>query len=338
MSLASARSVVEAIDPEKYEAVLIGITKQGSWLLGQSTRLLLGPQVAADGNETVEMVANISGHALVPARGTDGDGTASAVDVILPLLHGPFGEDGTVQGMLELAGIPYVGSGVTASAVAMDKAMMKAVFEHAGLPVGPYRVFTMREWRSSGDELAIDMERALGYPMFVKPCHMGSSVGISKATSKDELWAAVSEAGRHDRKIIVEQAIDGREIECGVLGNDDPLVSVFGEVVSEHDFYDYEAKYTDGLANLVIPASLTVEQVRRLTDIALRAFRAIDGEGMARVDIFLERESGEPVLNEINTIPGFTRTSMFPKLWEATGIEYSELIDRLVQLALEPRA
>jgi len=337
VSLASARSVVDAIDPEKYEAVLIGITKQGSWLMGEGTRLLLGTEVEADGHQTVEMAANVSRHALVPAAGGDTGADSGAVDVILPLLHGPFGEDGTVQGFLELAGIRYVGSGITASAVGMDKAMMKAVFEHAGLPVGPYRVFTMREWSSSAEVLASDVEDALGFPVFVKPCHMGSSVGISKATSKDDLWAAVSEAGRHDRKIIVEKAISGREIECGILGNDRPLVSVFGEVLSQHEFYDYEAKYTDGLANLVIPANLSAGQVRRLTDIALRAFKAIDAEGMARVDFFVEHESGNPVLNEINTIPGFTRTSMFPKLWEATGIDYPELIDRLVELALEPR-
>ena len=335
VSLASARSAVEAIDPEKYETVLVGITKEGAWLMGQGTRFLLGEQVEADGHETVELVANVGRHALVPAASGERASDGVGIDVVLPLLHGPLGEDGTVQGFLELAGIPYVGSGVTASAVGMDKAMMKAVFEHAGLPVGAYQVFTVSEWRSSGAELASAIEEGLGFPVFVKPCHMGSSVGISKASTKDELWAAVSEAGRHDRKIIVEKAIRGREIECGILGNDQPLISVFGEVLSEHDFYDYEAKYTDGLARLVIPAKLTADQVAKLTDVALRAFKAIDAEGMARVDFFVEHDSGNPVLNEINTIPGFTRTSMFPKLWEATGIGYSELIDRLVQLALE---
>jgi len=324
-----------AVDPDRIEIVPIGITKSGAWLLGAHPDLLSDSLVKAGTPGTEELVADVSHHGLIPLGRSRGDSSQSAVDVVFPLLHGPFGEDGTVQGLLELAGIPYIGAGVMASAVAMDKGVMKALFEHAGLPGPKYLLFTRREWQESSDQTITRIGDRLGLPVFVKPSRLGSSVGISKAATTDELWASISEALRHDSKIIVEEAITGREIEVGLLGNQNPAVSVFGEVVAKHDFYDYEAKYTDGLAELIIPACLSGSQVRDLTGVALRAFKAVDAEGMARVDFFIERDTERVVLNEINTIPGFAPTSMFPKLWAASGLPYGELVARLVELALE---
>jgi D-alanine-D-alanine ligase len=327
--------MIDAIDPERYEVVPIGITKGGKWLLGANPKALSDLQVSNDTPNSGEVLADIGGHGLVPIRKGISELGAGSLDVIFPLLHGPHGEDGTVQGLLELAGVPYIGAGVAASAVGMDKAMMKALFEHAGLPVPRYKIFTARDWDREPAALVDDIADGLGLPVFVKPCRMGSSIGISKASTTDELWASMQEALRYDRKVIVEEMIRGREIECGVLGNADPMVSVFGEVLSKHDFYDYESKYTEGLAELVIPAPLPPAQLHDLTDIATRAFKAIDAEGMARVDFFIEFGSERVILNEINTIPGFAPTSMFPKLWAASGLPYAELVDRLVHLALE---
>jgi D-alanine-D-alanine ligase len=338
VSLASARAVIAALDSDRYEVVPIGITKQGAWLIGEVPTLLQGQEVSPEIPDTLEVVADVTRQRLVPMRPGSIQPHESAVDVVFPLIHGPYGEDGTVQGLLELADIPYVGAGVLASSVGMDKAMMKTVFEHAGLPVVPYRWFSVKRWQTAPDEVIAEIESALEYPVFVKPCNLGSSVGISKARTRDELWTAVQEAARYDRKIIIEKGVNAREVECAILGNDDPTVSVFGEIVPHHEFYDYEAKYTEGLTDYIIPARLSAEQVRTLTDMALCAFHAIDAAGMARVDFFIERSSERLILNEINTIPGFTPTSMYPKLWEASGLSYSELIDRLIELALERHA
>jgi D-alanine-D-alanine ligase len=333
VSVASARSVIEAVDPEKYEIIPIGISKQGGWLVGPPSASLLVDSWA--GEPATSLVADIGGGGLLEASRAAGLSASSAVDVIFPLLHGPFGEDGTVQGMLELAGVPYVGAGVAASAVGMDKVMMKAMFEHAQLPVVPYRSFRRWEWEANAEGVLAQLVECLGLPAFVKPARLGSSVGISKAETVVELRDSVEHAVRFDNKIIVEAMVEGREVECGVLGNLNPEVSVFGEIVTHKDFYDYEAKYTEGLAELVIPAELSSEQEATMRDIAVRAFRSIDAAGMARVDFFVERGSGRPILNEINTIPGFTQLSMFPRLWEASGVSYGKLVDRLVQLALE---
>jgi D-alanine-D-alanine ligase len=335
VSLASATSVINALDASKYEAVLIGITRDGRWVATNSPEALLehaaNRKLPADlgtvrGEAGTSMLPLVAGGAALQDR---------AVDVVFPVMHGPRGEDGTVQGLLELAGLPYVGSGVLASAVSMDKAMMKAVFANEGLPSVAYEVVTARQWGRTPDNCVRCIQDHLSYPMFVKPCNMGSSVGISKATNECELRRSIDLAVRYDRRIIIEQGVDAREVECAVLGNDEPIVSVAGEIVPHHEFYDYDAKYTDGLADLVIPANLESEQMAQVKDLARRAFVSVDAAGLARVDFFVLRKSGEVLVNEINTIPGFTATSMYPKLWEASGIPYAEVIDRLIHLALE---
>ncbi|MBV9280067.1 MAG: D-alanine--D-alanine ligase [Chloroflexi bacterium] len=339
VSLASAASVLKALDPQKYEAVAIGITRQGHWLMADSPEHLLKGEVTLELPETTEALPDVTHHGIVRVDERGGINLhQTAVDVVFPLLHGPYGEDGTVQGLLELADIPYVGSGVLGSAVSMDKWMMKSVFREAGLPVAPdYKLRTL-QWARRRDELLAEIEESLDYPVFVKPCNLGSSVGISKAHQRGELEDAIDLAARYDGRIIVEQGIDAREVECSVLGNDDPVVSVPGEVVSHHEFYDYEAKYTDGLADLIVPARVTGEQTRQLQDLARRAFLAVAADGLARVDFFIARRDGRVLVNEINTIPGFTSTSMYPKLWEASGVSYPELIDRLIRLAFDRHA
>lgn len=267
-----------------------------------------------------------------------GDGDAPAPDVVFPLLHGTYGEDGTVQGLLEMAGIPYVGAGVLASAVGMDKVIMKKLFAEAGLPQCIYRHFTRTEWEKDREEHLLEIEVSLGYPCFVKPANLGSSVGISKANNRTELLAAVELAFRYDRKVIVEEYVNAREVEVGVLGNDEPRASVCGEIVTTSEFYDYQAKYTDGKSSLIIPADLAPELSDRIRDMAIRAFRAIDCSGLARVDFFVRREDGAVLVNEINTMPGFTPYSMYPLLWKESGVSYTELLDELLRLALERHA
>jgi D-alanine-D-alanine ligase len=272
---------------------------------------------------------------LVPVIAGENALRETGVDVVFPVLHGPNGEDGSIQGFLTTAGIPYVGSDVLGSALGMDKWRMKAVFAQWGLPNVPHHGFLAYDWDRSPTDLVRQLEAKLRYPMFVKPSNMGSSVGISKAHDRDELEHGIEVACRFDSTIIVEEGVDGREIECGVLGNYDPLVSVPGEIRPRHEFYDYEAKYTDGLADLIIPAPISDEQTKTVQDFARRAFLAVNASGLARVDFFLRRSDGAFLVNEINTMPGFTATSMFPKLWEATGVTYSDLIDRLICLAIE---
>ena len=328
VSLRSARSVIDAFDPERYEIVPIGIDKQGRWLLGEaSQQLLAGPATASTPSALVatEPIAGI-----VPRAESLLD-----LDVVFPVLHGPLGEDGTVQGLLELAGVPYVGCGVLASAVAMDKALSKALFAVHELPQVPYLVLLRKAWDADPDAVLGFVESQLAYPLFVKPANLGSSVGVSKATTRDQLAAAIREAARYDRKLVVEAGIDAREIEVSVLGNDDPIASVAGEVVPAREYYDYAAKYITDDSALLIPAPLTAEQQAEVQQIAVQAFRIIDGAGMARVDFLMDRSSGKLYLNEINTIPGFTSISMYPKLWEASGLPFARLVDRLVELAVE---
>jgi D-alanine-D-alanine ligase len=273
--------------------------------------------------------------ALIPLDAPLSSEGGTAVDVVFPVLHGTFGEDGTVQGLLELAGIPYVGAGVLGSAAGMDKDVMKRLFRDAGLPVVPWVLVLRGEWEQEPARVRRRIEKEIGYPLFVKPANLGSSVGISKVTRRRGLAAALSLGAEYDRKVLVEKAVEAREIECSVLGNDRPQASVPGEVVPVNEFYDYEAKYLKEGSELIIPAKLTPRQTKQVQELALGAFQAIDCAGMARVDFLLDRKTGKVFVNEINTIPGFTPISMYPKMWAASGIPYPQLLDRLLALALE---
>lgn len=336
VSLASARSVTAAMDKLKYEVVPIGITKTGRWLTSGDPMVLLSScdpscdEVSASPEEQALVAAG--SRELVPGMQR---ARFPNVDVAFPVLHGTNGEDGTVQGLLELADLPYVGAGVLGSALGMDKIAQKQVLGAHGLPVVDYVGVLRSEWRRHPARVVAQVEAHLRYPMFVKPANLGSSVGITKVTCRDELHDGLGTAAQFDRRLLIEAGVYAREIECSVLGNDDPVASVPGEVVPCNEFYDYDAKYVDTGTELCIPADLPCEVADLVRDLAVRAFKAIDCAGMARVDFFLERETGKVIINELNTIPGFTAISMYPKLWAASGIPYPELLDRLVQLALE---
>ncbi len=369
VSLLSAASVFNAIDKNKYEVVPIGITKQGHWVTAaDAERLLKGefshseakhlragdpevtpaaavlangesvvvppePQQAGSGLATFQTDA--STHALV-RRAAD---RAINVDIIFPVLHGTFGEDGTIQGLLELADLAYVGAGVLGSAAGMDKDIMKALFRAAGLPIVKHVTVLRGNWEAEPKKVQKLIESKLKYPVFVKPANLGSSVGISKAHDRKELGPAIAEAARFDRKIVIEQGVGGkrkaREIECSVLGNDKPEASVPGEIVPGQEFYDYNAKYLDEGSQLIIPAKLSKAETRRVQQLAIAAFKAVDCSGLARVDFLMDPKTRKIYLNEINTMPGFTSISMYPKLWAATGVTYPELIERLIQLGME---
>ncbi len=342
VSLASARSVIAVLDPEKYEVVQIGITHDGRWLTqGNPLAQLTAGRAALLGEGAPTAPASTDAHAgagreLVPGA------TGAAfppLDVIFPILHGPYGEDGTVQGLLELTGVAYVGCGVLASSVGMDKIVSKQLFQAHGIPIVPYCTVKRRDWETRPDAVIADVEAQLPYPLFVKPANLGSSIGISRAADREGLRRSLAEAARYDRKLLIEAAVaNPREIECSVLGNDDPLASVAGEIVPSNEFYDYAAKYLDGQSGLLIPAPLPAETAAQVRSLAVQAFLALDAAGMARVDFLLERDTGRLYLNEVNTIPGFTSISMYPKLWEASGISYAQLVDRLIELALERHA
>jgi D-alanine-D-alanine ligase len=335
VSLNSARSVMQALNPAKYEVVPIGIDKHGRWLTGdvmaaltegrpsQPATLLPDPQSAAlmqmDTGEK-----NVTGLTAV-----------AELDVIFPVLHGPYGEDGTVQGLLELANLPYVGAGVLGSAVGMDKAIFKQLMAANNLPILPWQLVLASQWRSQPEAVLDSIEAALPYPVFTKPANLGSSVGIQKCSNRAELEAGLNEAASYDRRMVVEQGINGRELEVSVLGNDDPIASIVGEIRPRRDFYDYVAKYVSDDSELLIPAPLEPEMAEQVRALAIQAYQAIDCAGLGRVDLLLDKDYGKLYLNEINTIPGFTRISMYPKLWEASGMSYSELLDRLVTLAIE---
>jgi D-alanine-D-alanine ligase len=345
VSLASARSVMAAMDKTKYEPIPIGITKEGRWLLaGEPLRVL--EEAVKHGPHALTAEARALPSRELISIGDDGSSGAisrpsplASLDVVFPVLHGPYGEDGTVQGLLELADIPYVGAGVLASAVGMDKAVMKDIFKAHDLPITRHQVILRKTWEADPARVVREAESAFGYPCFIKPACLGSSVGVTKAHDRAELEAGLAEAARYDRKLIVEEAVPhAREIECSVLGNDDPLASVPGEVIPSREFYDYAAKYLDNASQLLIPAPLPSALTARIRALAIAAFKAIDCAGMARVDFLLDGLNGELYLNEVNTIPGFTAISMYPKLWEASGISYPELIDRLIALALERHA
>ena len=330
VSLASAASVIRALDPEKYEAVPIGIGKDGRWFIGTPAQKML-PDVLRQG-QRVMLSADPNVGALMPVE--QGSAAWQRLDVIFPVLHGTYGEDGTVQGLLDLAGIAYVGSGVIGSAVGMDKDMAKRLFMQAGLPVGEFLAVLRSQWEKARERLLKTIPKKFGFPLFVKPATLGSSVGTTKVHHRQELPAALDLAAELAPKILVERNLKGREIEVSVLGNDEPKASVPGEIIPHREFYDYTAKYLEEGTRLEIPARLTKTQVRRFQQYAVRAFRCLECRGMARVDFFLEKPSGQIYVNEVNTIPGFTSISMYPKLWEASGIPYRELIDRLIQFAL----
>jgi D-alanine-D-alanine ligase len=368
VSLLSAASVLNAIDRNKYEVVPIGITKEGRWLTSvHAERLLEGKHhedkslragdpeatasaaVLASGDAVIVPPVPTSGadqHSLIPFSGNESAGTAKHaidVDVIFPVLHGTFGEDGTIQGLLELADIPYVGAGVLGSAAGMDKDIMKRLFAAAGLPIVKHVTVLRSQWREDGKRVSKQIEKALKYPVFVKPANLGSSVGISKAHNRKELAPAMDLAASYDRKIVIEEGVGGkkrkaREIECSVLGNDSAEASIAGEIVPVKEFYDYAAKYLDEGSELIIPSKLSKRRMKEVQEMAIGAFQAVDCSGLARVDFLLDPKSDKLYLNEINTMPGFTSISMYPKLWAASGVEYPKLIDRLIQLALERHA
>jgi D-alanine-D-alanine ligase len=332
VSIASAASVIRALDPAKYVAVPIGIGKDGRWLASEGAQKMLADTIRQ--GRHVLLPAE-PGALMVTLEAKGPNRPLPVVDVVFPVLHGTYGEDGTVQGLLELANLPYVGCGVLSSALGMDKEVQKRLFEQAGLPVVKYFLVTRSRWEKYGGAVIADVLRVFRFPVFVKPATLGSSVGMTKAHNDAELREALRVAAQFAQKILIERAVDGREIEVSVLGNQDPRASVPGEIVPHREFYDYAAKYTEEGTQLIIPAPLTARQTAKVQDYAVRAFQAIEGRGMARVDFFLEQHSGRFYVNEINTIPGFTSISMYPRLWEASGLTYRELIDRLIQLAIE---
>jgi D-alanine-D-alanine ligase len=335
VSLMSAQSVINYLDKDKYEVVPLGITTEGRWLAtGDPMK-----ELSAHAPERAQSMQTDSCRELVAEHrqlvpGVERTGIPH-VDVVFPVLHGPFGEDGTVQGLLELADIPYVGAGVLGSALAMDKVAMKAVFRMSGLPVADYLPVMRWDWESNPPEVLQRVEQHVGCPCFVKPANLGSSVGVTKVHEARELPAALDLAARYDRRLLVEVAINAREIECSVLGNDHPIASLPGEVIPEREFYDYVAKYFDEQTQLIIPANLSQEKTTEIQALAVRAFLALDLAGMARADFFLCKDSSQVYVNELNSIPGFTHASMYPKMWEASGLSYPELLDRLIKLALE---
>ena len=360
VSLASAAAIFANLDRERYEPVPIRIEPDGRWVLAERPptlesaaatieRARLDPARAARPTRELHLVAHPGDETMltvergVGAAGSDDAGhaivTGLALDLIFPIVHGPYGEDGTLQGLLELANIPYVGAGVLAAAVGMDKAVMKVLFAARGLPIVRHDVLLRRDWQADRARIVSELTGRLRFPLFVKPANLGSSVGISRATDHDTLSSAIDLAAEFDRKIVVEEGVTPcREIECAVLGNSDPEVSVPGEIIPSRDFYDYEAKYLDDRSEMVIPAALTPGQTDEIQRLAIAAFRAIDGAGMARVDLLLKRNTGRIFLNEINTHPGFTTISMYSKMWAASGLTYPALLDRLIALARERHA
>jgi D-alanine-D-alanine ligase len=330
VSLASAASIIRGLDPQKYEAVPIGITKEGHWLIGEGAQKML-PEVLRTGQRVV-MSADPTESALMPI---DGSARGQKLDVVFPVIHGTFGEDGTMQGLLELAGLPFVGAGVLGSAIGMDKDVAKKLLQVAGIPVVPWIAVQRADWEGDPKKIRRVIEKKFKYPVFVKPATLGSSVGMTKVHSRAELGPALDLAAEFAMKIMVERAVSAREIEVSVLGNHDPRASIPGEIVPHREFYDYAAKYLEEGTQLLIPAKLTKSEVKKVQAMAVTAFRALELRGMARVDFFIEKRGGKIFLNEVNTIPGFTSISMYPKLWEANGIPFRELVNKLIDLALE---
>lgn len=330
VSIRSGKSVYQAIDKDTYEVYPVAITKEGRWLSPEIALQVFEDEKITRTDDQVVMIPEDDGAYLIGKNNF-----RVKVDVVFPVLHGPFGEDGTIQGLFEVIGVPYVGAGVGASANGMDKGMMKNLFKVNGLPQGNFKIVYRYELERNEAEVLQEVEDYFGYPCFVKPANLGSSVGVSKVRNREELPIALKKAAEHDRKIIVEEFINARELEVSVLGNDVVEASVAGEIVPAKEFYDYEAKYVTDDSKLLIPAPIDEAKMAEIRELAIRAYKAIDCQGFARVDFFLEKEGGRLLINEINTIPGFTRISMYPKMWEATGLPYRKLVDRLIQLALE---
>lgn len=330
VSLASAAAVIRGLDADKYEAVPIGITKEGHWLIGGAAQKML-PEVLKAG-QRVMMAADPTDAALIPL---DRSGGGQRLDVVFPVMHGTFGEDGTIQGLLELAGLPYVGAGVLGSAVAMDKDVSKRLLQAGKIPVVPWITVYRADWEREPEKIRQAVEKKFKYPLFVKPATLGSSVGMTKVHARDELAQALNLAAEFAMKILVERAVTAREIEVSVLGNHAPKASVPGEIVPHREFYDYQAKYLEEGTQLIIPAKLAESQTKKIQELAVAAFRILELSGMARVDFFVEKKGARLFLNEVNTIPGFTSISMYPKMWEASGIAFRELIGKLIELALE---
>jgi D-alanine-D-alanine ligase len=333
VSLMSARSVMDALDKTKYDVVPIGIQRDGQWISGGDAW-----QALTDGEGESQAAALLAGAptaALMQIDDASRLSQAAELDVVFPVLHGTYGEDGTVQGLLELANVPYIGAGVVGSAVGMDKAVFKHVMQSAGLPVLPWQLVLRSAWLRDPDAVVARLEETLAYPMFAKPANLGSSVGISKCDDRAALVVGLTEAARFDRRIVVEQGINARELEVAVLGNDAPEASVVGEIRPKRAFYDYTAKYISDDSDLLIPAPLAPEQAATVRQLAVAAYQTIDSAGLSRVDFLLDRDDGALYINEVNTIPGFTRISMYPKLWEASGVPYAALLDRLIDLALD---
>lgn len=342
VSLMSARSVISVLDPERYEVVQVGITLDGNWLTGSDA---LGAFENGDVRNLDRVIpptdpsARQSLFVLRSTKTGDKFETLNAIDVFFPVLHGPFGEDGTIQGLFEMADVAYVGAGVAGSAVGMDKAIFKDVMRAHGIPLVKSALILRGEIENDMDSVIAKAEALGSYPLFTKPANLGSSVGISKCTSRSDLAEGLMDAARYDRRIIIEGGvINVREIEVSVLGNEDPQASVCGEILPSREFYSYESKYIDGTSGLIIPAPLPEDTADQIRDYAVRAYKAIDCAGMARADFFVEKDTNRIYLNELNTIPGFTSISMYPKLWQASGMTYAELVDRLIQLALDRKA
>lgn len=335
ISLTSAASVINALDPEEFEITVFGITKTGRIASASEIRAMLPKALLPRVQPSPVLEANNSGIKVTSSRSEETADSRNGPSIIFPLLHGPYGEDGTIQGLLEIAGIPYIGCGVLASAVGMDKDVMKRLFLQEGLPATPYRTVLTRDLTAKMEELKHALGQEFGYPMFSKPANLGSSVGICKIHSEEEFESAVRHSAEFDRKILIEKGINGRELECAILGNDDPRASVVGEVLSANEFYDYAAKYISPESRLEIPARIDERKSEEIRDLAVRSFKVIDGSSLARVDFFLERNTGKVWINEINTMPGFTPISMYAKLWAASGIQFEELVLELVRLGQE---
>ena len=331
ISLASSSSIIEGLDKDKYEIIPVFISKEGKWINPSESFRLLKKLDLLHSESEVKFKNSATSHESFYALAME----QKVVDVVIPALHGTFGEDGTIQGMLEIYDVPYLGSEVMASAVAMDKAMMKNVFKAIGLPVCDSITLKRKDWETDKEEKKKQIQQEIGYPLFVKPANLGSSIGISKVINPEGLQEACDIACRYDRKIIIEEGINAREIECSVLGNDDPIASVPGEIIPKNEFYDYDSKYTPGKMELIVPAPVDEDKINEIQSLSLKAFEAAECCGMARIDFLMDKESQKIYISEINTIPGFTSTSVYSKLFEASGIKYGDLLDRLINLAIE---
>ena len=341
VSVGSAISAMSHLDKNTYEVVPLAITKEGSWLLGvEPAKLLAAEQSTShiegwEQTQAVTLTGDPTVGRLIPVQNGAQIGASGALDVIFPVLHGTYGEDGTLQGLLEMANVPYVGCGVLGSALGMDKEKTKMVLQAAGLPIVDSLTYRRRQWERSPEPILDAAEQRFGYPCFVKPVNLGSSVGVTRAHNRSELAQAINVAAEYDSKILIERAVDCRELACAVLGNDEPVASAIGEIISNNEFFDYNAKYVDKKMRMVIPADIPQVLAEDLRRQAIQAFLALDLNGLARVDFFLDKKTGQTYLNEVNTMPGFTQMSQYPKLWAASGLSYPQLLDRLIELALE---